>query len=140
MLLALNSMRDELATRPGIPDNAIEGASLIRHGSSYYLFISVDHCCAAASTDDNYKQAVGRSSSPHGPFVDSAGTPMKGGGTVLLQGNAAWNAPGGGTAYIDSESGDDLLIFHAQNLANGAIPYAWVKKLQWNNGRPGITE
>ena len=138
-LLASNSTRHDLAARPAVFDNAIEGASLIRHGGYYYLFVSVDHCCEPATAQDNYKQAVGRSTSPHGPFLDEAGTPMMiGGGTVLLQGDETWNAPGGGTAYVDPSSGESLLIFHAQDLRQGGTPHVWVKPLQWTNDWPGF--
>lgn len=141
MLLASNPTRYDLATRPGSPDDAIEGASLIKHGSYYYLFVSVDHCCMATTAEDDYKQAVGRSISPHGPFVDQSGTPMmKGGGTVLLEGNANWNAPGGGTAYLDAENGESVLIFHAQNLAKNGTPYEWLKKIDWVDDWPVLSD
>jgi arabinan endo-1,5-alpha-L-arabinosidase len=141
MLLTANPKRYDLATRPGVPDDAIEGASLVHHGDYYYLFVSVDHCCAATIAEDNYKQAVGRSTSPHGPFVDEAGTPMiNGGGTVLLEGDGHWNAPGGGTAYLDAEFGESLLIFHAQNLAEHGAPHAWLKTLTWESGWPVLTD
>src|SRR5437763_511162 len=64
-----NSTRYDMATRPAVPHNPIEGASLVRHGKYYYLFVSVDYCCERDVAANNYKQAVGRSSSPHGPFV-----------------------------------------------------------------------
>lgn len=138
-LMQSNSKRYDLATRPGVPDDAIEGASLVHRGQYYYLFVSVDHCCKSTTAEDNYKQAVGRSTSPHGPFVDESGTPMlKGGGTILLEGNGSWNAPGGGTAYLDPEDGDGSLIFHAQNLKDGGTPYVWVKKLNWINDWPSF--
>ena len=137
--LASNPTRYDLATRPGVPHNPIEGASLVRHGDYYYLFVSVDYCCEQNVSANNYKQAVGRSTSPHGPFVDEDGTPMMyGGGTVLLQGDSNWGAPGGGTAYLDVENGDSLIIFHAHNLAKNGNPYQWVKNLQWVNDWPAI--
>ena len=139
LLLASNPARYDLATRPGVPYNPIEGPSLIRHGNYYYLFVSVDFCCETNPAEDNYKEAVGRSTSPHGPFIDEAGTPMlNGGGTVLIEGNTAWNAPGGGTAYIDASTGESLLIFHAQNLSEGGTPFQWLKKLEWVNDWPVI--
>ena len=61
-----------------------------------------------------------------------------GGGTVLLEGNGAWNAPGGGTAYIDISTGESLLIFHARNLSDGGAPFQWLKKLEWVNDWPVI--
>jgi arabinan endo-1,5-alpha-L-arabinosidase len=139
MLLASNPTRYDLATRPGIPNNPIEGASLIHHGGYYYLFVSVDYCCEQNNAENNYKQAVGRSKSPHGPFLDENGTRMmNGGGTVLLKGDHTWNAPGGGTAFFDTDNGESLIIFHAHNLAKSNTPYQWVKNLRWENDWPVI--
>ena len=140
-LLASNPRRYDLATRPAVPNNPIEGASLIRHGNYYYLFVSVDYCCESNNSYNNYKQTVGRSMSPHGPFMDEAGTPMLlGGGTVLLEGDAIWSAPGGGTAFYDSHSDDSLIIFHAHNLDKNNMPYQWVKSLRWQNDWPVIAD
>jgi arabinan endo-1,5-alpha-L-arabinosidase len=139
MLLTSNRTRYDLATRPGIPNNPIEGASLIHHGNYYYLFVSVDYCCEQNKAQNNYKQAVGRSVSPHGPFVDVNGTRMmNGGGTVLLKGNTTWNAPGGGTAFLDGENAESLIVFHAHNLEKGNTPYQWLKILKWQNDWPTI--
>jgi arabinan endo-1,5-alpha-L-arabinosidase len=139
MLLASNPARFDLATRPGVPNNPIEGPSLVHHGNYYYLFVSVDYCCEQSIAANNYKQAVGRSTSPHGPFVDEAGTLMSnGGGTVLLQGDKVWNAPGGGTAYIDSNTGESILVFHAHNITQKDMPFQWVKALNWLNDWPVI--
>lgn len=141
LLLASNATRYNLAERPGVPYDPIEGASLVRHGSHYYLFFSVDFCCESETSLDNYKQAVGRSTSPHGPFVDENGTPLlDGGGTVLLKGNQSWNAPGGGTVYLDADGEESLIIFHAQNLKKNAIPYQWVKTLNWVGDWPVISD
>jgi arabinan endo-1,5-alpha-L-arabinosidase len=141
MVLASNPTRYDLATRPGVPNDPIEGASLIHHGNYYYLFVSVDYCCEQNNTDNNYKQAVGRSTGPHGPFADEFGTPMmNGGGTVLLQGDGNWHAPGGGTAFFDSDKGESLIIFHAHNLGKNNTPYQWVKTLRWANDWPVIGE
>jgi arabinan endo-1,5-alpha-L-arabinosidase len=129
-LLASNPARYDLATRPGVPNNPIEGASLIHHGSYYYLFVSVDYCCEQNKADNNYKQAVGRSASPHGPFVDETGTRMlNGGGTVLLHGDSTWNAPGGGTALFDAENGESLIFFLALNLDESITAFQWLKTL-----------
>jgi len=139
LLFASNTVRYDLATRPGVPNNPIEGASLVRHGSYYYLFVSVDYCCQSDAAANDYKQAVGRSTSPHGPFVDEDGTPMmSGGGTVLLKGDGNWNAPGGGTAYLDPVNGDSLIIFHAHKMTRSGAPYQWIKTLDWVNDWPVI--
>ena len=126
-----------LATRPGVPNNPIEGASIVRHGNFYYLFISIDYCCKADYTTNNYKEAVGRSSSPQGPFVDRDGTPMlSGGGTVLLETQGIWIAPGGGTAYVDSAAGESLLVFHALKATESGRQYLWLKHIDWQDDWP----
>lgn len=139
LLLASNPTRFDLATRPGVPGDPIEGASLVHHNGYYYLFVSVDHCCNQNVATDDYKEAVGRSTNPHGPFVDEAGTPMMdGGGTVLLKADATWNAPGGGTAYLDPSNGDSLIIFHALNMTQNGAMYMWIKNLGWVSDWPVI--
>jgi len=122
----------------GVANDPIEGASLVHAGSYYYLFVSWDYCCESNPADSNYKIVVGRSSSPNGPFVDESGTGMvDGGGTILLQGNATWGAPGGQTAYIDAADGD-LIVFHALNLQENGLDYLFVRSLTFSNGWPVI--
>ena len=141
LLLASNPTRYNLATRPGVPNDPIEGASLVHHGSYYYLFVSIDYCCNANIATDNYKEAVGRSSSPHGPFADEDGTPMmNGGATVLLQSDATWSSPGGATAYLDPTTGDSLLVFHALNLTQNGAPFLWLQPLTWTNDWPSLSQ
>ena len=131
--------RVSLATRPGVPENPIEGASMIRHGNFYYLFVSIDYCCNPDSATDNYKEMVGRSTSPQGPFADMNSIPMaSGGGTVLLRGSGSWNAPGGGSAYVDPQTGDSVLAFHALNMTEHGASYLWVKPLTWQNNWPVV--
>ena len=138
-MLASSTVRYDLATRPDTGDDAIEGPSLIRHGGYYYLFVSLDYCCNAAMSTNNYKQAVGRSTSPHGPFVDQQGTlMMNGGATVLIEGNGTWNAPGGGTAWIDPSSGESLLAFHALDMSRQGTPELWLKTLGWQDDWPAL--
>lgn len=137
MLLASNPVRYDLAARPDVSDHAEEGASLVHHGNFYYLFLSVDHCCASSISEDNYKQMVGRSASPNGPFVDAQGVALlEGGGSILLEGNRNWMAPGGGTVYLNSQSGDSIIVFHAFNMSEDGDPSLWVKTVSWQNGWP----
>ena len=83
---------------------------------------------------------MGRSSSPHGPFVDMVGSPLTGeGGTVLLQGNTTWNAPGGGTAYLNPETADSILVFHAANLSEGGAAHLWLKEISWEGDWPVLS-
>lgn len=131
--------RHDLATRPGVQNNPIEGASIVKHGAYYYLFVSVDYCCNENAATDSYKEAFGRSTSPAGPFLDISGTPMlQGGGTVILDRDAIWNAPGGATAYVDGDSGESLLVFHALKMTENGAMYGWVKSLSWQNDWPVV--
>ncbi len=139
--LIATSHREDLATRPGVPNNPIEGASIVHHGNYYYLFVSIDYCCNSNIAGDNYKEAVARSSQPQGPFVDKAGVSMKeGGGTVLLQTNSEWLAPGGGTAYVDPQTGESLLVFHALKRSENGALYLWLKHIDWRNDWPVLTD
>jgi arabinan endo-1,5-alpha-L-arabinosidase len=140
-MVAAGSARYSLATRPGVPENPIEGASIVQQGGYYYLFVSVDFCCNADIATDNYKEAVGRSTSPHGPFLDENGTEMlHGGGTVILSQQGIWNAPGGGTAYVDAETGESLLVFHALNMNENGALYLWLKRIDWQDGWPVLVD
>ena len=110
---------------------------MIRHGNYFYLFVSIDYCCNSDSATDNYKEMVGRSASPQGPFVDMNGVPMaSGGGTVLLRGSGIWIAPGGGSAYVDPQTGNSILAFHALKITDHGTSYLWVKQLSWQNDWP----
>jgi arabinan endo-1,5-alpha-L-arabinosidase len=138
LLLASNPTVYSLASRPNVPNDPIEGTSLVHKGSYYYLFASFDTCCASDPYQDTYRIMVGRGTTPQGPFTDMSGTDMmQGGGTQLLAGNGStWNGPGGGTAYLDSQQGD-IIVFHAIKLPNGA-PYLFVNSLTWPNDWPQI--
>ena len=137
-LLASNTSVYDLAARPGVQFDPIEGSSLVFHNGFYYLFVSFDFCCDSNPYQSNYKIAVGRGASPHGPFFDQSNANMlQGGGTILLQGNATtWSAPGGQTAYLDV-TGESLIAFHALQLPGGA-PYLFVNSLTWPQDWPQI--
>jgi arabinan endo-1,5-alpha-L-arabinosidase len=117
----------------------IEGASLVKKGSYYYLFVSWDYCCATPASTSDYKIVVGRGTSPSGPFLDETGVDMAaGGGTVLLQGDGVnWIAPGGQTAYIDSTDGD-LIVLHALSVQQNYLDFLFVRSLSFTTGWPVI--
>ncbi len=117
----------------------VEGSSIVKKGSYYYLFVSWDFCCNTTASTDNYKIVVGRGTSRNGPFLDQSGVDMaSGGGTILLQGDGTnWIAPGGQTAYIDSTAGD-LLVFHALRVQANYLDYLFVRSLTFSSGWPVI--
>jgi arabinan endo-1,5-alpha-L-arabinosidase len=122
----------------GVPNDPIEGASLVYENGFYYLFVSWDYCCEADPSQSDYKIVVGRGTSPNGPFTDESGVDMAtGGGTILLQGDATWAGPGGQTAYIDPTDGD-LIVFHALMLSQNGLDFLFVRSLTWTNDWPVI--
>ncbi len=121
-----------------VPDDPIEGSSLVQVGNFYYLFVSWDYCCESNPAQSNYKIVVGRGTSAHGPFYDETGANMLyGGGTILLQGDSTWGAPGGQTAYIDPTDGN-LIVFHALDLQKNSLDFLFVRSLSFVNGWPVI--
>jgi arabinan endo-1,5-alpha-L-arabinosidase len=132
-LSTTNTAQYALAARPG--NTAVEAASLVRHGSFYYLFVSFDTCCQGAAS--TYRTMVGRSSSLTGSYVDQSGVDMlQGGGTQLLAPNQQWAGPGGETVWIDPAQGDTI-VFHAYATTTGA-PYLHVNSLTWVNDWPVV--
>jgi arabinan endo-1,5-alpha-L-arabinosidase len=139
-LLMANSTPTLLAQRTTTASSdAIEGSNLIKKGSYYYLFASFGYCCESTAAADTYQIAVGRSSSPTGPFVDMNGSGMiAGGGTILLEGNGStWFAPGGSTALIGS-TGGDLIVYHA--LQPSSLDYLFTDTLSFTTGWPVINQ
>lgn len=139
LLLPQSTAPTQLATRPGVAGNPIEGPSLVKHNGYYYLFVSLDACCNSNFTTDTYKIAVGRGTSPQGPFIDMSGNPMlMGGATVLLQTAGEFTAPGGEDVLIDPANGD-LIAFHALSNTQNGYDYLFVKSLTWPNDWPVIS-
>lgn len=123
-----------LASRRPLQPPAIESPSIVRHGGYYYLFVSFDLCCRGK--DSTYNIRVGRSDRITGPYRDREGkSMMAGGGTLLMEGTAAWRGPGGQSVLMDPEG--DLLVFHAYHGTTGA-PTLQIARLVWEGGWPKV--
>jgi len=110
-------------------EGAVEAPFIFKKNTYYYLFVSFDYCCRGVKS--TYKVMVGRSEKIQGPYVDKEGVQMdQGGGTLVVQGNAAWNGVGHTSAY--TFDGTDYLIFHAYDAADGGKPKLKVEKIQWD--------
>jgi len=137
-LLTTNTTNYHLASQPGVTGNPIEGASLVQKNGFYYLFVSLGSCCNTSFTTDTYEIAVGRGTSPNGPFVDESGTAMlDAGGTVILATSGEFTAPGGEFVYTDAVNGD-LIAFHALSDNQNGLDYLFVNQLTWPNNWPLI--
>jgi arabinan endo-1,5-alpha-L-arabinosidase len=125
---------------PGLPDDdpgdgAIEAPYIFRKDGWYYLFVSFDKCCRGM--DSTYKIMVGRSKSVTGPYVDRAGTPMlAGGGSLVLEGTDEWVALGHCAAY--TFDGEDWLVFHAYETADGGKQKLRILPIGWEDGWPAV--
>ena len=87
---------------------------IIHQCGYYYLFVSFGACCG---TPWDYNIRVGRSTSVTGPYVDKSGTNMlNGGGTLLVQGNSTWTAPGHNAILITPNGAYN--IYHALNASH----------------------
>jgi arabinan endo-1,5-alpha-L-arabinosidase len=123
-----------LASRRPLKPPAIESPFIVRHGRDYYLFASFDLCCRGKASTYNIR--VGRARRITGPYRDREGRPMQeGGGTLLLEGSAAWRGPGGQSVLRDGR--DDWLVFHAYDGATGR-PTLQISRLVWEDGWPRV--
>lgn len=137
MFLTKDEKPWSLAFRPD--HRVVEGPSMLFRDGYFYLFISYGRCCSAKLSEDDYREAVGRSKSPHGPFVDKEGQLLsRGGGTIILEGDGTWVAPGGGSVWSDPESGKFVLVFHALDVEHKGRATLWVKTLKWKDGWPMV--
>jgi arabinan endo-1,5-alpha-L-arabinosidase len=116
--------------RVAAADGGIEGPSIIRHGKHFYLFVSLGRCCAGA--DSTYRIAVGRSTSPSGPFLDADGVDMRdGGGTVILQAHGT-NVASGGQSFDRG-----LIAYHSYDAAGGFA--LGIERVEWKRGWPRLS-
>jgi arabinan endo-1,5-alpha-L-arabinosidase len=107
----------------------IEAPFIFKKGNFYYLFVSWDKCCSGINS--TYKVAVGRSSKVSGPYFDKDSTDMaKGGGTIVVQGDADY--PGVGHQAVVSFDGTDYLVYHGYDAHDNGRSKLIIKKLEWD--------
>ncbi len=117
-------------------EGAVEAPFIFKKNNYYYLFVSFDFCCRGVNS--TYKVMVGRSEKIQGPYLDKDGIRMdQGGGTLIIQGNAAWNGVGHNSAY--TFDGKDYLVFHAYDAVDNGKPKLKITEIHWDNGWPTTT-
>jgi len=115
---------------------SIEAPFIFRKNGYYYLFASWDHCCRGVNSD--YKVVVGRARELTGPYLDANEERMdKGGGTLLIAGNARW--PGVGHNSVYSFDGHDYFVVHAYDAQDRGWSKLKILALSWNHdGWPSL--
>lgn len=109
--------------------NAIEAPFIYKHKGYYYLFASIDYCCKGPRS--SYKMIVGRSRTVQGPYLDDQGKDMaKGGGKLVLAGNADWHGVGHNAVFKDGEA--EYLIFHGYDAHDEGKPKLRLEKIAWD--------
>lgn len=109
--------------------NGIEGPCIVKNGSYYYLFVSIDKCCQGVNS--TYKIAYGRATSITGPYYDRNGNNMlNGAATVLDAGNSRWIGPGGQDVY------QNIIIRHAYDATDNGTPKMLINDLYFSGGWP----
>ncbi|QBI18353.1 arabinan endo-1,5-alpha-L-arabinosidase [Egibacter rhizosphaerae] len=119
-----------LAQQPGEgPD--VEAPTIFERAGYYYLVTSRD-----VAVTDEYHITVGRSDDLAGPYIDSEGVPLLGGGgTVLLDGYDEQDGVGG--QDVAFEFGRHYLVHHYYEWSPFNIRMQ-IRELQWEEGWPYI--
>ncbi len=119
-------------------EGGIEAPNIIYAQGWYYLFVSIDKCCAGVNS--TYKIACGRSREIAGPYVDRAGRSMlKAGGTILESSEGHWIGPGGQDVYQDDNHW--ILTRHSYDAANNGKPALRISDLYWDEeGWPTLVD
>lgn len=101
----------------------IEGQSILKKDSYYYLFYSAGACCGVSCT---YNVRVARALSITGPYVDDPANPV-------LSDGQDWKCPGHGT-FVQDPRGNYRYLYHAYNKASNVFTgrEAMVAALSWN--------
>ncbi len=112
---------------------SLEGGWVFKRCGYYYLFSSWGSCCSAPY---DYNIRVGRSTTVTGPYVDEAGTSlMSGGGTLLVQGNASWVAPGHNA--VITYNNKTYNMYHALQGSSSGAATLRISEIAWDaNGWP----
>ena len=119
--------------------SSFEGAYMIEREGTYYLFLSLGHCCLGI--DSTYYVNVVRSDSPFGPWVDREGRTILDKqtlGELVVKGGADVTGPGH-NAVVKDDDGEYWIVYHGYEVkyalgAYGSSPRRslFIDKLLWD--------
>jgi arabinan endo-1,5-alpha-L-arabinosidase len=112
---------------------SLEGGWVFKRCGYYYLFSSWGACCSGAY---DYNIRVGRATTVTGPYLDQAGVSlMSGGGTLLVQGNSSWIAPGHNAVIVYNNKTYNM--YHALEGSSSGPATLRISEIAWDtNGWP----
>jgi arabinan endo-1,5-alpha-L-arabinosidase len=128
-----------VATRPGVPGNAIEASCVYFHDGYYYLFVNWDGCCAGSRSTYNIR--VGRSLSVTGPYLDKSGKDMHEDGGTLFLGSLFDNGSGrpcddlvgpGHAGFLVDKSGTWFSYHEEWTRDQGGATTLNINRLAWD--------
>lgn len=108
----------------------------------YYYFAPINVCCQG--TASTYREIVGRSTSPTGPFVDRGGIALtSGGGTILISSHSNIYGPGGASVFTDTGTdgtgSQPTIVYHYYDGNNNGTPTVGINPLGFtSDGWPYI--
>ena len=113
----------------------IEGAWMTFRDGFYYLFYSGDLYCGPAA---RYAVMVARADSALGPFEHYSNPLRADRGSVILERNEQWRAPGHNSVALD-DADEYWMIYHAMH-APDEQRLMLLDRIVWRDGWPAITE
>ena len=118
----------------GSPPDAIEAATILRHGGYYYLIVSLDSCCQGSAS--TYNMGMGRSKNVAGPYVGKSGHPLLDDGTSPLLATVGHEVGPGGESYSNG-----YLAWHFYDANVGGATTLAIQKLGWTkDGWPSLAQ
>jgi beta-xylosidase len=108
----------------GAPAPTVEGPSMVKHGSDYYLLYS------GGSWITTYAMGYARSSSATGGFVKAASGP-------ILGAHGSVYSPGGADRPVVGPHGDTWLVYHARDGGYDAYRSLHLDRFAWRPGADG---
>jgi arabinan endo-1,5-alpha-L-arabinosidase len=118
----------------GSPPDAIEAATILRHGGYYYLIVSLDSCCQGSAS--TYNMGMGRSKNVAGPYVGKSGHPLLDDGTSPLLATVGHEVGPGGESYSNG-----YLAWHFYDANVGGATTLAIQKLGWTkDGWPTLAQ
>lgn len=116
-LYAIELAADGLSVKEGaekrlVAGDIYEGAMVYRKGRYHYLFVSIGTCCEGVTS--TYQLAVGRGTSPLGPFFDKSGKNMLDNGfSLVINHNERFTGTGHCSQIVTDDAGGEWILYHA---------------------------